>query len=195
MGLLILYRFVKTEFPLLQLFKKYKSVLRFILIFLGSYFIFSILYNGYLEFFQSQKYYPDFFTHLVAVQSEAIIETFGYTTRIIPHEQELSMKLYIDDFFLARIVEGCNAISIIILFTSFVLSFFAKIKTTFLFILAGIVIIYVMNIVRIAILAIGIYEYPQHADFLHSIVFPLIIYGTVFLLWIIWVRIYSKISA
>lgn len=157
--------------------------------------MFSILYHWYLEFFQSQKYYPDFFTHLVAVQSEAIIENLGYTTRIIPHQQELSMKLYINNFFLARIVEGCNAISIIILFISFVLSFFAKIKTTLLFILAGTAIIYAMNIVRIAVLAIGIYEYPQHADFLHSIVFPLIIYGTVFVLWIIWVRIFSKISA
>lgn len=185
---------LKPNFPLLQLFKKYKSVLRFILIFLGSYFILSIMYNGYLEYFQSQKYYPDFFTHLVAVQSEAIIESLGYTTRIIPHQQELSMKLFINGYFLARIVEGCNAISIIILFTSFVLSFFAKFKTTLLFILAGTVIIYVMNIVRIAVLAIGIYEYPQHSEFLHSIVFPLIIYGTVFLLWIIWVRIFSKIS-
>ena len=186
---------LKTEFPLRQLFKKYKSVLRFILIFLGSYFIFSILYNGYLEFFQSQKYYPDFFTHLVAVQSETIINSLGYTAKILPHQQELSMKLFINDVFLARVVEGCNAISIIILFTSFVLSFFAKIKPTFLFILAGTVIIYVMNVVRIAVLAIGIYKYPQHSDFLHSIIFPLIIYGTVFLLWIIWVRIFSKISA
>jgi len=180
---------------LLQLFKKYKSVLRFILIFLGSYFIFSILYNGYLEFFQSQKYYPDFFTHLVAVQSETIIESLGYTSKILPHQQELSMKLFINNVFLARVVEGCNAISVIILFISFVLSFFAKIKTTFLFILAGTVIIYAMNILRIALLAIGIYEYPQHSEFLHSIVFPLVIYGTVFLLWIIWVRIFSKTSA
>jgi len=185
---------LKPNFPLLQLFKKYKSVLRFILIFLGSYFIFSILYNGYLEFFQSQKYYPDFFTHLVAVQSETIIESLGYSAKIIPHQQELSMKLFINDVFLARVVEGCNAISIIILFASFVLSFFAKIKTTLLFIFAGTVIIYAMNIFRIAILAIGIYKYPQHSEFLHSIVFPLIIYGTVFLLWIIWVRIFSKIS-
>jgi exosortase family protein XrtF len=186
---------VKTVFPLLQLFKKYKSVIRFIIIFLGSYFIFSIIYNGYLKYFPSQKYYPDFFTHLVAVQSEAIIESLGYTTKILPHPQELSMKLFINDIFLARVVEGCNAISIIILFASFVLSFFGKVKTTFLFILAGTTIIYVMNVVRIAVLAIGIYEYPQHSEFLHSIVFPLIIYGTVFLLWIIWVRIFTKTSA
>jgi exosortase family protein XrtF len=102
------------------------------------------------------------------------------------------MKLIVNEAYMARIVEGCNAISIIILFASFVLSFFGKLKLTLLYLLAGTVIIYAMNIIRIAILAIGIYEYPQYTEFLHSIIFPLIIYGTVFLLWVIWVRIYSR---
>jgi len=177
---------------LLKLFVKYKSVLRFIFMFLGSYLVFTLLYNLYLEFFRSPVYYPDYFTHLVAKQSEALISSFGYNAQILPHQSELSMKLIVNDAYLARIVEGCNAISIIILFASFVLSFFGKLKLTLLYLLAGGVIIYAMNIIRIAILAIGIYEYPEYTDFLHSIIFPLIIYGTVFILWLIWVRIYSR---
>ena len=155
----------------------------------------SILYNAYLDLSVSQKYYPDFFTHLVAMQGEAVIEAFGYSSSILPNPNEPSMNLYVNDVFLARVVEGCNAISIIILFVSFVLAFVSKLKTTLLFVFAGAVLIYVMNVIRIAILTIGIYEYPQHAEFLHSIVFPLIIYGTVFILWIIWVRIFSKATA
>ena len=177
---------------MLKLFVKYKSVLRFIFMFLGSYLVFTLLYNLYLELFRSPVYYPDYFTHLVAKQSEALISSFGYNAQILPHQSELSMKLIVNDAYLARIVEGCNAISIIILFASFVLSFFGKLKLTLLYLLAGAVIIYAMNIIRIAILAIGIYEYPEYTDFLHSIVFPLIIYGTVFILWLIWVRIYSR---
>ncbi len=160
--------------------------------FLGSYLVFTLIYNLYLEFFRSPVYYPDYFTHLVAKQSEALISSFGYNAQILPHQSELSMKLIVNDVYLARIVEGCNAISIIILFASFVLSFFGKLKLTLLYLLAGAVIIYAMNIIRIAILAIGIYEYPGYTDFLHSIIFPLIIYGTVFILWLIWVRIYSQ---
>jgi len=128
----------------------------------------------------------------VAKQSEALISSFGYNAQILPHQSELSMKLIVNDVYLARIVEGCNAISIIILFASFVLSFFGKLKLTLLYLLAGAVIIYAMNIIRIAILAIGIYEYPGYTDFLHSIIFPLIIYGTVFILWLVWVGIYSQ---
>lgn len=152
----------------------------------------SLFYNIYLELSDSTRFYPDLFTHLVAVQSEALIEFFGFSAEITPHRSEASMKLFINDYFLVRIVEGCNSLSIIILFVSFVLAFFADVKRTLFFILAGSVIIYVMNIIRIAILTIGIYKYPQHGEFLHSIVFPLIIYGTVFILWLIWVRIFTK---
>ena len=82
--------------------------------------------------------------------------------------------------------------SALILFLAFMLSFFGKLKPTLIFILAGLAIIYGINIVRIALLSIGIYEMPEKAHFLHEIVFPLVIYGTVFLLWIIWIYIYTK---
>ena len=138
--------------------------------FLGSYLVFTLFYNLYLDFFRSPVYFPDYITHLVAKQSEALINSFGYNAKITPHQSELSMKLIINEVDLARIIEGCNAVSIIILFLAFVLSFFGKFKTTLLYLLAGSVIIYGMNIIRIAVLAIGIYEYPQHTQFLHSIV-------------------------
>ncbi|APS38702.1 exosortase XrtF [Salegentibacter sp. T436] len=160
--------------------------------FLGSYLVLTLIYNLYLEFFRSPIYFPDYITHLVAKQSEILISSFGYNAQILPHQSELSMKLIVNEVYLARIVEGCNAVSIIILFIAFVLSFFGRLKLTLLYLLAGSVIIYTMNIIRIGILAVGIYEYPQHTEFLHSIIFPLIIYGTVFLLWVIWVRIYSQ---
>lgn len=163
--------------------------------FLGSYLILTLCYLLYLQFFRSADFYPDPITHLVARQSELLIRSLGYHASIIPHQEELSMKLIVNQTYLARIVEGCNAISILILFAAFVLSFFGRIKLTLFYLLAGSVIIYGMNIIRIAVLAIGIYEFPEHTEFLHSIVFPLVIYGTVFMLWLVWVRIYSKNQA
>ena len=185
---------LKSTFSLVQLFKKYQSVLRFILIFLGSYLLFSVFYNLYLISSESSKYYPDLFTHLVALQSKDVIASFGYASKILINPGEPSLQLYINDLFLARIIEGCNSISIIILFTSFILSFFARFKITLLYIITGAVIIYIMNIVRIVILTIGIYEYPNYTSFLHGIVFPLIIYGTVFILWVFWVRLFAKFT-
>ena len=146
----------------------------------------------YLNTSFTGNYYPDFITNLVANQSSELISSFGYDAEVLPHKTETSMKLYMNQVYLARIVEGCNAISIIILFVAFVISFAENFKKTFLFLFAGGALIYAVNIVRIAILAIAIYKYPEYTDTLHGVVFPAIIYGMVFLLWMIWVRMLPK---
>jgi len=174
------------------LFKKYKSVIRFVVLFLGTYFVLSVIYSFYLSVSLNGDYHPDFVTNLVAKQSSALITGFGYQAEVIPHETETSMKLFVNQLYLARIVEGCNAISIIILFIAFIISFAEKFKKTLLFIFTGIVLIYSINIIRISVLAIALYKYPQHSEFLHGVVFPAIIYGMVFLLWMVWVRMLAK---
>jgi exosortase family protein XrtF len=148
-----------------------------------------MLYSYYLDKSQGGSYYPDYFTHIVAKQSSVLIEWMGYSSRIEPHEAEASQKLYVNNEYLVRIVEGCNAASIIILFISFITSFAENFKKTLLFLLGGGILIYIVNLIRIAILTVMYYEYPQYQDILHSIVFPVIIYGMVFLLWMIWVRL------
>lgn len=177
---------------MLQLFKKYKGVLRFIGIFLGTYLVLALLYNYYLEYFSSDLYYPDPATHLVALQSQAVISAIGYDAVVLPSSVNPAMNLFVNGYFAARIIEGCNAISIIVLFIAFMLAFFGKFKTTLAYILAGAAIIYAVNIVRIVILSIGLYEVPEYGHFLHRIIFPLIIYGTVFILWVVWIRIYTR---
>ncbi len=176
------------------LFLKYKSVVKFILTFLTVYFVLTLTYKFYLDFSDGSKYYPDYFTNLVAKQSHLLLETIGYDTTIVAHPNEPSMKLIINDKFVARVVEGCNSISVIILFISFIVAFAGRFKATFVYILSGSVIIYVVNLLRIVILSVGLYKYPWRREELHTVVFPLIIYGMVFLLWMFWVNRYSKLN-
>lgn len=171
-----------------ELFLKYKLVIRFLVLFLGTYIVLSILYNGYLHFGKSETYYPDPITHLVAKQASVLTSAFGYKTEIIPHQNEASMKLLINDKYLARIVEGCNALSVIVLFIAFIVAFYQKTKPTLLYIFVGSVLLYCANLFRIVLLAIALYEYPQHEEILHGVIFPAIIYGMVFLLWVFWIR-------
>ncbi len=131
-------------------------------------------------------------TNLVAKQSESLLDSFGYETKVINHEEEASMKVIINDKYVARVVEGCNAISIIILFIAFIAAFSDTVRKTALFILAGSVLIYAINLIRIVVLSIGLYHYPWRKDILHTVIFPLIIYGTVFLLWMFWVNQFAK---
>jgi len=150
------------------------------------------LYNLYLKYGTSERYYPDIITHAVARQSELLIQGFGYDGSIEPSTIEPAMNLKVEGVQLARIIEGCNAVSIMLLFISFMLAFWGGAKRTLLFILGGVVLIYVMNILRIAMLSIGIYEYPEYSEILHGTIFPAIIYGTVFLLWLAWIKSYTK---
>jgi exosortase family protein XrtF len=137
-------------------------------------------------------YYPDFATNLVARQTDALLESVGYSTVMEPHPNEPSIKIIINGKFVATIVEGCNAISIIILFLSFIFAFASSVKSTLLYAFAGSIIIYAFNLIRIVILAIGLYHYPWRREVLHTVIFPLLIYGTVFLLWMIWVNRFTK---
>lgn len=170
------------------LLTKYKPVIRFIGLFLGSYLLLSLVYGIYLNAAEGGKYPPDIITNLVAKQSSSVINSLGYVASVVPDATEPTMQLYVENKFLARIIEGCNAVSIIILFISFIIAFAERLKKTILFILAGAVLIYAVNILRIVILAVALYEYPQHKELLHGVVFPGLIYGMVFILWMLWIR-------
>ncbi|WP_290493567.1 MULTISPECIES: exosortase family protein XrtF [unclassified Leeuwenhoekiella] len=186
------FRVVLNLFLVLQLIRKYKSVLSFILTFLGVYLLLSCGYAMYLKYAQSEVFYPDYITHRVAQHSESLINVLGYRGEIESHPTEASMKLYVNDLFVARVVEGCNAVSVLILFSAFILAFYQGFRTTLLFILGGGVLVYAVNIIRIAILSIGLYEYPNYKDVLHDVVFPGIIYGLVVVLWLFWIRRFKK---
>ncbi len=147
-----------------------------------------MVYSFYLSASKDGGYYPDYLTYIVAKQSSAVIEFIGYESTIAPHEDNPSLKLFVNSVFTVEIIEGCNAISVIILFMSFVISFSERFNKTFLFLLMGALLLYVVNLIRIVVLTIVYYEYPDYQETLHNIVFPAIIYGMVLLLWMKWVK-------
>ncbi|NQY05531.1 MAG: exosortase family protein XrtF [Flavobacteriaceae bacterium] len=171
-----------------NLFQKYKGVIRFILIFLGVYILLSFSYHYYLSWSEGKDYYPDYVTYKVAHQSEKLICKMGFPVDVELHEELKGLKLLVHNRYTALIVEGCNAISVIILFIAFVISFYQGIKRTVLFVLVGGTLIYLFNVLRIAIITILYYRFPQYEKILHQIIFPALIYGMVFLLWMYWVK-------
>lgn len=178
-----------------ELFKKYKTVVRFVVLFLSTYLLLSVCYAVYLKFSVSNNYFPDFATNIVAKQSSAVLEAFGYSSILQPDSLEQGMLLTIDNEYTVSIVEGCNSISVIILFAAFVIAFAENFKKTFLFLFAGAVLIYIVNLLRIAILVVALYKVPQYENMLHSVVFPGIIYSMVFVLWMLWVRMLKPTEA
>ena len=170
---------------------QYKPFLLFLGKFFLSYLLLTFVYQSYLNQFDSTELKVDAITVAVANQSVAVLSWFDSQSYTMPNLHEPSVKVFYKNKYISRIIEGCNAVSVIILFIAFVIAFSGKLKNTLLFIVFGTVLIYVLNISRIAILCMAMYSFPKYQDFLHGVVFPLFIYGFVFILWIIWVNKYS----
>lgn len=170
---------------------QYKPFLLFLGKFIFSYLILTFIYQTYLDRFDSKNAEVDSFTQLVASQSTTVLSWFNSNSYTMPHQTEPTIKLFYKGKYISRIIEGCNALSVIILFISFVIAFTGKFKKTILFILFGSILIHILNIGRIALLCVALYHYPKYEHLLHGVIFPLVIYGVVFLLWVIWVNNFS----
>jgi len=169
-----------------------KSFFLFLGKFALAYLVLSGIYIIYLSGYEEQVPVTDPITHSVAKQTAWLVRLFEDEAHLAQHPREASDRFYVNQKSVARIVEGCNAVSVMILFVAFIVAFSTTFKRTALYIAAGIVVIHLLNILRIAIICIGVYYYPDYSRFLHDIVFPLFIYGVVFLLWVIWVLKFYK---
>ncbi len=176
--------------------KQQKPIILFLIKFFVTYFLLFALYAVYLK--KTQVKVVPFscapITKTVAQHSQSLAQFLGYHLNVKQYDKELAVDIYVGNQLTAKVIEGCNGFSIIILFISFIIAFSGKALTTFLFAIFGSFIIYLVNIVRIVLLSLFLYKYPEYQSVLHKLVFPAIIYGITFLLWVIWVRKFSKHS-
>jgi len=172
---------------------KYKNITVFLIKFFGTYFLLFALYASYLNSSQVKDngFKSASLTIQVANQTVSLLNFFGYHVTSEQHKKEMSVKLLVGNAYTARVIEGCNSMSIIILFVAFIVAFAGPIKATVVYVLVGSLVIYVINILRIAFLTMMLYKYPNEQMILHNLVFPAIIYGATFILWVVWVQKFS----
>jgi exosortase family protein XrtF len=170
-------------------FIQYTPFLLFLAKFFVTYIVLTFIYQGFLRSFDEDKI--DSITELVAENTKQLLTLFNTDADIVKNNSESYIRLIYDQHYVARMIEGCNGISVIILFISFVVSFSGKLKPTLFFILGGSLIIYALNVARIAALSVLLYFFPKQGPLLHGVFFPLFIYGVVFILWVIWVNKFS----
>jgi exosortase family protein XrtF len=172
-------------------FSQHKIFFTFLAKFLLFYIAFSLLYTLYLSQFDKKKNELDGFTQFVATQSVQVMGLFTEDVKMQSHQFQPAKKIIYHGEYVARVVEGCNALSVMILFAAFIFAFSTQWKKTALYIFIGIVLLHVLNCLRIAFLCFALYHYKQYGALLHGTIFPLIIYGAVFMLWILWVTKFS----
>ncbi|MDQ0476092.1 MULTISPECIES: exosortase family protein XrtF [Chryseobacterium] len=171
------------------MFNDFKPVLKILLRFIILYVVMVLGYQFYLNGFKNAGL--DAFSTWVMTQVDFLQNLLGYPSEMIAGKpQQETTWFFVSGQYVSRMVEGCNAISVMILFLAFIFAFYEGFKT-FIFAALGVVFLHIMNVLRIVGLNIVLVEHPRYSKIAHDYFFPAIIYGSVVLLWLIWIKFYA----
>lgn len=172
------------------MFKEFKPIFFFLLKFFVTYIVLTFVYSTYLEPYLSEYKIADPFTAWTTDAAVNLMNFIGFDAKNIQLEGEAFRRFWLDGTFASIVNEGCNAISVMIIFVSFIIAFSTNFLQTSLFIFFGLFAMLVTNIIRVALLTY-IYRYmPEYSQSAHDYLFPAIIYGMVVILWLIWVNFF-----
>lgn len=168
--------------------KDFKPVLNILLRFI---IIYLVLLFGYQFFLNSGKGSGlDSFSRIIADQVSWVQNRIGYPSELYDDIKNEQVWFYVKNVYATRMVEGCNAVSVMILFVSFVFAFYKGTKT-FVFVFIGLVFLYCINVLRIVGLNVVQTDHKEYSKMFHDFIFPAIIYGSVVLLWLIWIKFFA----
>lgn len=168
--------------------KDFRPVLGILLRFIIIYVVLLLAYQLYLNSFAGSGLDP--FSRVMAGQVMHIQNALHYPTQLYDDVKGEQVWFYVQKEYTSRMVEGCNAISVMILFVAFVFAFYKGIKTL-VFIFAGLVALYIMNLLRIVGMNIVVIDYKEYSKATHDFIFPAVIYGTVVALWLVWIKFFA----
>ena len=164
------------------------AFLRFIL---SAGFLYLALYLVYQFVVRRYTLYDQSFIGLIIRGADVLLQAMGYKTFMRLQDMDFQV-LGIDGSNGVWIGSNCNAIKLFGLFAVFVIAYPGSQKNKWWYIPVGIVAIHLLNIVRVAMLAIiADYDY-NWLDFNHTYTFNFIVYSFIFALWMIWVNRFAS---
>lgn len=90
-----------------------------------------------------------------------------------------------------KVNTGCNGFEIYCIFAGFIIIFSGKFWKTFIYIIIGVIILYISNILRVGMLAIDHYKRLDMFQFNHKFTYVVMVYSLVFALWYYWITKFS----
>jgi exosortase family protein XrtF len=99
-----------------------------------------------------------------------------------------AMDIYLYDKKTLRVEDVCNGLELLVLYAGFIVAFPARARRKWGFIASGFLLIFLLNILRCALLVEIYLHYNAYLDFSHHFVFTFIVYGFIFLLWYLFTK-------
>ena len=124
-----------------------------------------------------------------------------YHTDSFTTENTLRRKLYGNDWVpityatinfkksqkVLGIYQACDGLELMVLYAGFIICFSGFWIRKIVFIVSGIIGLFVINILRSGLLGIISLQFPIHFEFAHKYFFNLVVYGFTFLLWMFYI--------
>jgi exosortase family protein XrtF len=125
---------------------------------------------------------------LIVSNSADFLKALGFNTYQSYEDKDMQL-VGVDGAHPVWIGAPCNALTLFMFFTLFIMAFPGSIKKKLWFIPMGIIIIHIANVLRVSALALISFYAPTYLEFNHTYTFTIIVYGIIFLLWMWWVKI------
>ncbi|APD07873.1 hypothetical protein UJ101_02373 [Flavobacteriaceae bacterium UJ101] len=173
--------------------KEYRPLIFFLVKFFITYFVVTLSYDFYLKETQiinegSSKTDP--YTKEVAIEASNLYNLMYGESYVEQNDNHPYMDFFVEGRKAARINEGCNAISVMIIMISFIIAFGRKVIPTVLYTIFSLFFVHIVNILRISILSDIFFKHSEYAKLAHDALFPGIIYGAVILICVVWIKFF-----
>ncbi|MEM8557586.1 MAG: archaeosortase/exosortase family protein [Bacteroidota bacterium] len=166
--------------------RRHAPLVRFFAILVGVYAVWFVLYDLWLL--------PDgrldaWLSHRVATASAGLLGLIGFD---VVHAGRV---LGLDGAAGVEVADGCNGLTTVGLFIGFVLAFPGQWQRRMWFIPMGIGLLLLVNVLRVASLAIIQVEWPEAFASVHSFGATTFFYVVVFILWVVWANLGNSSSS
>ena len=168
---------------------EFKPTIFFLVKFIGIYVVTNLLYGIFVTAYNPK---PDPVTRMVSEHTSGALQVLGWQTETRDDINKPTTQLICDGKSVLAIFEGCNGINVMIIFVAFLIAFGPLNRALLWFIPVGLIILHVMNLVRIGLLFYVSLFIPRFMYFTHKYLFTDVLYVVVFLLWVAWVKKFTK---
>lgn len=165
------------------------------LFFIKALVLFVVWKAAYLLFLMPHRTLDEPLTHSVGTSTAGLLNLFSRGRPFSAKEAGASLELdggviygnvmdiYQHENKTLRIADACNGLELLVLYAGFIIAFPGRLSRKLGFVAAGFLLIYLINIIRCAILVEIFLHYNAYLDFSHHFLFTFIVYAFIFLLW------------
>lgn len=164
----------------------FRPALLFLARFLGVYVIGSLLYGFFIE---SYGNHPDPATRIVTQHAVVMLNAKG--ADVYAEDNPFGPQVLLNDATgtVLRVFEGCNGLNVMVVFVAFIVAFGGPLRKMAWFVLMGLVLIHVANLLRVGLLYVVATRFEEYFYLYHKYLFTAVLYVLVFGLWVSWVGI------